>query len=182
MITKTVQQVTSKRTISSIQITTGKLTFNSQRLSFSTCSSAGFLNANIRQVSNQNKFNFANNAVNYKSLVSRRQNFSSTTLIRNQANSSSSNSGSSPEPANNLDPYEKKLYEILTEEFSPEFLDVRDVSGGCGSMFYINIVTDKFNGLPLVKQHQAVNQALKEEIPKWHGLQLRTKALDKFKK
>lgn len=87
-----------------------------------------------------------------------------------------------PQAQQDLDPYEQELFGLLTSEFNPEFLDVRDVSGGCGSMFYINIVSEKFNGLPLVKQHQAVNAVLKDEISKWHGLQLRTKALDKYKK
>ncbi|VVT50159.1 uncharacterized protein SAPINGB_P002630 [Magnusiomyces paraingens] len=81
-----------------------------------------------------------------------------------------------------MDPYEQELYNLLTTKFTPALLDVRDVSGGCGSMFYINIVSEKFNGMSLVKQHQAVNAVLKDEISKWHGLQLRTKALDKYKK
>lgn len=190
MITKTLQQLTSKQSITTsttsiIKIITGQLVRNSQQYhSFSTCRSStttNFLNTtNIQQFSNQITFNYANSTT--KSLVSKRQKFSSSALIRNQTNNNNNATTTSPEPPTNLDPYEKKLYEILTNEFAPEFLDVRDVSGGCGSMFYINIVSDKFNGLPLVKQHQAVNQALKEEIPKWHGLQLRTRALDKFNK
>lgn len=48
--------------------------------------------------------------------------------------------------------------------------------GGCGSMFAIKIVSDAFKGIPMIKQHRLVNQVLADEIKKWHGLQLVTKA------
>lgn len=75
--------------------------------------------------------------------------------------------------------YEEKIYKILTKEFEPAVLDVRDVSGGCGSMFAITVVSDKFNGLPMIKQHKLVNKTLADEIAKWHGLQLNTKPTNK---
>lgn len=75
-----------------------------------------------------------------------------------------------------MDDYEKKIYDKLQGELSPLKLDVRDVSGGCGSMFAIMIESDKFKGLPMIKQHRLVNEILKDDIAKWHGLQLRTKA------
>jgi stress-induced morphogen len=52
---------------------------------------------------------------------------------------------------------------------------VQDVSGGCGSMYAINVTSEKFRGLSMIKQHRLVNEILGEEIKKWHGLQLRTK-------
>ncbi len=45
-------------------------------------------------------------------------------------------------------------------------------------MFAIRIHSPKFQGLSMIKQHRLVNEALKDEIAKWHGLQLRTKASD----
>lgn len=72
--------------------------------------------------------------------------------------------------------YENKIYKLLEKEFEPKNLEVRDVSGGCGSMFAILVESDKFKGVPMVKQHRLVNEALKDEIAKWHGLQLRTKS------
>lgn len=74
-----------------------------------------------------------------------------------------------------MDPYEEKIYTMLDEELHPRSLVVRDVSGGCGSMFAISIESDKFNGMTMIKQHRLVNQILKTEISKWHGLQLKTK-------
>lgn len=75
-----------------------------------------------------------------------------------------------------MDDYESKIYKILETEFSPQNLEVRDVSGGCGSMFAILVESEKFKGIPMIKQHRLVNDVLKDEIAKWHGLQLRTKA------
>lgn len=74
------------------------------------------------------------------------------------------------------DAYEKKIYDILESHFAPKTLDVRDVSGGCGSMFAITVESNQFKGIPMVKQHRLVNEVLKDEIAKWHGLQLSTKA------
>ncbi|ODQ82517.1 hypothetical protein BABINDRAFT_31158 [Babjeviella inositovora NRRL Y-12698] len=76
-----------------------------------------------------------------------------------------------------MDDYEKKIFGILQEKFQPEKLQVKDVSGGCGSMFAILVEANAFKGLPMVKQHRLVNEVLKDEIKQWHGLQLRTKAV-----
>ncbi|AWU76468.1 hypothetical protein CAS74_000420 [Pichia kudriavzevii] len=78
-----------------------------------------------------------------------------------------------------LDDAEKHIYNKLKATLSPTTLEVRDVSGGCGSMYAIQIVSEKFNGLPMIKQHRLVNEILKEEIAKWHGLQLKTKAANR---
>lgn len=44
------------------------------------------------------------------------------------------------------------------------FLQVKDVSGGCGSMFKLEIESEKFRGLTLVRQHKLVTGILKKEI------------------
>lgn len=54
-------------------------------------------------------------------------------------------------------------------------MQVQDVSGGCGSMYAIEIASPKFKGLTMMKQHRLVQGILEEEIKGWHGLQLRTK-------
>lgn len=43
-------------------------------------------------------------------------------------------------------------------------------------MFAISITSEKFKGLPVIKQHRLVNQILGEQIKGWHGLQLKTMA------
>ncbi|CAN9478714.1 unnamed protein product [Alternaria alternata] len=50
------------------------------------------------------------------------------------------------------------------------------ISGGCGSMYAIQVESPKFKGLTVIKQHKLVNEVLKDEIKSWHGVQLRTKA------
>lgn len=42
-------------------------------------------------------------------------------------------------------------------------------------MYAVSITSEKFRGVPMVKQHRLVNEALGERIKQWHGLQLRTK-------
>ncbi|SGZ49582.1 CIC11C00000004216 [Sungouiella intermedia] len=75
-----------------------------------------------------------------------------------------------------MEQYEQKIYDILKLHFSPSNLAVKDVSGGCGSMFAITVESPQFKGIPMIKQHRLVNEVLKDEIAKWHGLQLKTKA------
>lgn len=71
---------------------------------------------------------------------------------------------------------ERKIFTMIKEGLQPTKLEVQDISGGCGSMYGIEIVSEKFAGLPVMKQHRLVNQVLGEEIKKWHGMQLKTKA------
>lgn len=74
-----------------------------------------------------------------------------------------------------LDDREKSIFTKLQSHFSPTKLEVQDVSGGCGSMYAVEIASEKFKGLPLLKQHRLVKDALGEDVKKWHGFQLRTK-------
>lgn len=43
-------------------------------------------------------------------------------------------------------------------------------------MYALDIVSDQFAGLPVIKQHRLVNQVLGDEMKKWHGVQMKTKA------
>jgi stress-induced morphogen len=43
-------------------------------------------------------------------------------------------------------------------------------------MYAVNVTSDKFSGLPMIKQHRLVNEILGEQIKTWHGIQLKTKA------
>ncbi|KAG1473520.1 hypothetical protein G6F56_000910 [Rhizopus delemar] len=81
-----------------------------------------------------------------------------------------------PEALNGLSAGEKHIYQKLFEALNPHKLHVADVSGGCGSMYAIDIAASKFQGTSIVKQHRMVNEILKEEIKGMHGLQLKTTA------
>ncbi|KAI1003247.1 hypothetical protein K3495_g4954 [Podosphaera aphanis] len=56
-----------------------------------------------------------------------------------------------------LRPNEKEIFEILVKELDPISLEVNDVSGGCGSMYSINIVSERFKGLSMLKQQKLVH-------------------------
>ncbi|KAF2993426.1 hypothetical protein E8E13_000328 [Curvularia kusanoi] len=81
-----------------------------------------------------------------------------------------------PEPPDFLNEAELHVFNKIRGELEPTKLEVQDISGGCGSMYAIEIESPKFKGLTVIKQHKLVNQVLKEEIAQWHGVQLRTRA------
>lgn len=78
--------------------------------------------------------------------------------------------------ASGLTPTESKVYELLKTHLTPTSLYVKDISGGCGSMFDIDIKSPKFAGLTPLKQQKLVHQVIGEEMRKWHGVHLQTKA------
>jgi BolA-like protein 3 len=53
-------------------------------------------------------------------------------------------------------------------------VEIRDVSGGCGDFFQVLVVSPKFAGVPMVRQHRLVNEVLEKEIGNMHGLTLKT--------
>ncbi|KAG0377531.1 MAG: bola protein [Linnemannia gamsii] len=79
-------------------------------------------------------------------------------------------------PPASLNEGEKHLYSKLFEKFQPTKLVVEDISGGCGSMYQVEVVSLAFKDLNMVKQHRLVNETLKEEIKGMHGIRLTTKA------
>ncbi|XXG96780.1 hypothetical protein Hte_003071 [Hypoxylon texense] len=80
-----------------------------------------------------------------------------------------------PEKPDYLDDAESAIWDKLTAEFSPTELMVQDISGGCGSMYGIEIASEKFRGVNMLKQQRMVNAALGDQMKGWHGVQLRTK-------
>ncbi|CAK4032281.1 Hypothetical predicted protein [Lecanosticta acicola] len=105
-----------------------------------------------------------------------------TTTTRRSHSSSSSATAPGEEkeeavhPPDYLDERERKVFDMIKESLHPTKLEVQDISGGCGSMYGIDIVSEKFRGLSVIKQHRLVNEILREEIKGWHGVQLKTKA------
>ncbi|KAF1981133.1 bola-like protein, partial [Aulographum hederae CBS 113979] len=71
---------------------------------------------------------------------------------------------------------ELDIFNKIKHSLEPTALEVQDVSGGCGSMYALDITSSKFAGLSVIKQHRLVNNILGEDIKKWHGVQLKTKA------
>ncbi|KAK5628005.1 hypothetical protein RRF57_003720 [Xylaria bambusicola] len=80
-----------------------------------------------------------------------------------------------PEKPDYLNDAESAIWDKLAAEFSPTELMVQDISGGCGSMYGIEITSEKFRGANMLKQQRMVNTVLSGEMKSWHGVQLRTK-------
>ncbi|KAK3940225.1 bola protein [Diplogelasinospora grovesii] len=93
--------------------------------------------------------------------------------------SRASRSDSAPPPAiekpDFLSEGESAVWDRLTAEFSPTELIVQDISGGCGSMYGIEISSEKFRGLNMLRQQRLVNAALGDLMKDWHGVQLKTR-------
>ncbi|EFX68665.1 hypothetical protein DAPPUDRAFT_301274 [Daphnia pulex] len=71
---------------------------------------------------------------------------------------------------------ESLLVGILKQKFpTAKYIEVQDISGGCGAMYEIFVETIDFKGLNTVKQHRLVTEALKKEIQDMHGVRIHTK-------
>jgi len=53
-------------------------------------------------------------------------------------------------------------------------IKIKDISGGCGAIFEVFISSIEFKGLSVVKQHQLINEVLKDEIKSMHGIRIHT--------
>ena len=80
----------------------------------------------------------------------------------------------------NAETPESKMESILRDELGANHVVVEDISGGCGSMYKMLVVSDEFEGLNKVKQHRLVQRALATEIADMHGLILDTIPSSKF--
>ena len=54
-------------------------------------------------------------------------------------------------------------------------VEVEDISGGCGSMYQVLVVSAKFEGVGMVSCHRMVHDTLAAEIGEMHGLRVVTK-------
>ncbi|ROW15005.1 hypothetical protein VPNG_03488 [Cytospora leucostoma] len=74
-----------------------------------------------------------------------------------------------------LNDAESTIWGRLVKEFDPVELVVQDISGGCGSMYGIEISSEKFRGANMLKQQRMVNAILGDLMKGWHGVQLKTR-------
>ena len=101
--------------------------------------------------------------------------YSNTSVLRQGSSRCFSVSQSSE-----TDTPESKMESILRDELGANHVVVEDISGGCGSMYKMLVVSDEFEGLNKVKQHRLVQRALATEIADMHGLILDTIPASKF--
>mmetsp|Transcript_25358 Transcript_25358/g.33096 ORF Transcript_25358/g.33096 Transcript_25358/m.33096 type:complete len:91 (-) Transcript_25358:102-374(-) len=74
--------------------------------------------------------------------------------------------------SNNLTP--ELLSDKIRASISVEHISIEDVSDGCGSKFFAIIVSNDFEGKPLLQRHRLINEILQEEYQSMHSLQLKT--------
>jgi len=91
------------------------------------------------------------------------------------AGSSGDSSSSALDPPDYLSEGELHVFNKIKAELDPVNLEVQDISGGCGSMYALDIESARFKGLTVIKQHKLVNHVLADEIKSWHGVQLKTR-------
>lgn len=83
--------------------------------------------------------------------------------------------GMSSEISKELTSGEKKITDMLKSKFpNATHVNVEDISGGCGSMYDVQIEAAEFKGKKTILQHRMVNEALSEEIKDMHGLRITT--------
>ncbi|KAK3369775.1 bola protein [Lasiosphaeria ovina] len=70
---------------------------------------------------------------------------------------------------------ESQVWDRLIAELAPTQLIVQDISGGCGSMYGIEVSSEKFRGQTMLKQQRIVNAAIADLMKEWHGVQLKTR-------
>lgn len=69
---------------------------------------------------------------------------------------------------------------LLESSFAPSYVEVENethrhnVPADSESHFKVTLVSEKFTGLPLIKQHRLVNEALAVPLSKIHALALHT--------
>ena len=68
----------------------------------------------------------------------------------------------------------QNLLTILKGSLKTEDVIVEDISGGCGSMYHVEVTSSVFKGLNKVKQHRMVQDAIKKEVKDMHGLTVKT--------
>ncbi|XP_026333791.1 bolA-like protein 2 [Hyposmocoma kahamanoa] len=73
------------------------------------------------------------------------------------------------------------LKEKLTKELDAVHVEVTDESDGCGAKFSAVVVSDKFQGKPLLARHRLVNSVLQEELKTIHAFTQKTLTVEQWK-
>ena len=70
---------------------------------------------------------------------------------------------------------EAALVSLLRARFpTASAVHVEDISGGCGAMYAVHVESTEFAGMNRLRQHRAVQDALKEQIRDMHGIRVST--------
>ena len=76
---------------------------------------------------------------------------------------------------------EEYIQNKLKESLEAEHVEVVDQSDGCGGKFEAVIVSNQFEGKPLLARHRLVNTALAEELKTIHAFSQKTFTPEQWK-
>ncbi|XP_053984449.1 bolA-like protein 2 isoform X2 [Hylaeus anthracinus] len=80
-------------------------------------------------------------------------------------------------------PYsESYIKNKLIEGLNASHVEVVDQSDGCGDKFSVLIVSDAFDGKPLLQRHRLVNAVLEEELKTIHAFSQKTLTPEQWNK
>ncbi|XP_020297985.1 bolA-like protein 2 isoform X3 [Pseudomyrmex gracilis] len=80
-------------------------------------------------------------------------------------------------------PYnEEYIKNKITEGLKASHVEVIDQSDGCGSKFSVVIVSNLFEGKPLLQRHRLVYGIFEEELKTIHAISLTTLTPEQWKK
>ncbi|XP_076547781.1 bolA-like protein 2 [Osmia lignaria lignaria] len=80
-------------------------------------------------------------------------------------------------------PYtESYIKDKLIKELNASHVEVIDQSDGCGAKFSVVIVSDVFDGKPLLQRHRLVNAVLEEELKTIHAFSQKTLTPEQWEK
>lgn len=66
------------------------------------------------------------------------------------------------------------LENLIKSNLKVTKLSIEDVSGGCGQAFKVEVASSDFKNKSLIKQHQLLNEILKEELKDIHSITYKT--------
>lgn len=72
------------------------------------------------------------------------------------------------------------LEEIIKDRLQATVVEVQDMSGGCGQLFAVIIVSDLFKNKNKLMRHRLVNNSLKDEISSIHAFTQKGYTLDEW--
>ncbi|ORX48848.1 bola-like protein [Hesseltinella vesiculosa] len=74
------------------------------------------------------------------------------------------------------------LKTAITDRLQADYVQVEDLSAGCGQMFEVVIVSSLFKDLRLLARHKLVNDKLKEEISTVHAFSQKSYTPEEWEK
>ncbi|XP_013381701.1 bolA-like protein 2 [Lingula anatina] len=75
-----------------------------------------------------------------------------------------------------------EIKDKLQKALEASYLEVEDLSDGCGAKFQAIIVSKKFEGKPLLQRHRLVNSVLEEEMKSIHAFSQKTLTPEQWEK